>query len=203
MASAVEEKQVAALEVRAAANPQDDELQLARIKAIIRSGAANEAMSELRSFLKRRPASAEGHLQLAYLQSQGQPRVPRAANQSATRAISLGLSRPTSVAAAHQIMGRHNLDMERPAEALDHFDKALDALAGQEAPAESALLRYFRAMAYRRRGQYPMAHQEIQQAIALARNGLPEELIAAFERERETIELHAGRSLGSSRAGIL
>jgi tetratricopeptide (TPR) repeat protein len=198
--SLAEQSKLGALEAQALNNPQDDNLQLQRIEAIRLGVATNEALHQMRQFLRRRPDSAEGHLQMALLQSQGQPRVPRAASQSATTALSLGLSRPVGRALAHQVIGRHSLDMERPDEAAEHFNEALATIEASEAPSLAGPILYFRAMAHRRKGRYQLALADVQQAIAHARHSGQEEQLAAFERERETIQRHAGSSLGSSPA---
>jgi tetratricopeptide (TPR) repeat protein len=196
--TAAEHTRLGELEAQARANPQDDELQLQRIEAIRAGGATNEAMHQLRAFLQRRPNSAQGHLQMALLLSQGQPRVLRGASQSAETALNLGLTSPSAVALAHQVIGRHSLDMERPDEAVAHFDEALAALGTSERSQIAGVLYYFRATAQRRKGRLTLAFADIQQAIGHARRGGQPEQLAAFERERETIERHAGRSLSSS-----
>jgi tetratricopeptide (TPR) repeat protein len=201
MASLAAQRKMSVLEAEAAANPQDERLQLQRIQAIAQGGANNEATHHLRAFLRQYPRSAEGYLLMALLQSQGRERLPRSAGESAQKALALGLAQPVDVARAHQIIGWHNLDMERPEAAVEHFNRALERMDKIDSPLLAGLLYYDRARAQRRLAHYKAAYQDVQQAISLARLAGQEDHLAIFERERETIERHAGRSLGPSQAG--
>lgn len=189
------------LEARASANPQDQKLQLQLVEAYRHSGMNNLARDHLNTYLKQNPNSAEGHLQLAALRTQGKQQVPGKARDSAKKALDLGLSEPTAVAHANQIIGQYNLGVGKLDEAIDYFSRGIAAVAQARQPGLTGQLNYFRAVAYRRKGQYQVAYQDIQQAINLSRDTGEGQAVSHYMSELETIERHAGKSLGKASAG--
>lgn len=182
------------LESQAVQNPDDLALQLKLIEQYRRRGMSNQANRRLQALLKRYPDSAEGHLQRAILQSEGQRRIPKGARDSAEKALSLGLSRPSAVALAEQIIGQYQLAIGRVDEAISRFERALGAARGSADPAQMGQLTYLRALAHRRKGRYEMAYQDILSAIKLAEEEGNERTLALYRQELETIQHHTGRS---------
>ncbi len=194
-ASSANQEQVTALEERAAANPYDSQLQLQLIDVYRQGGLKQKAKQRLQQFLKENPHSAEGHLQAALIESMDKAQVPSKAKESAIKAISLGLNKPTARAAAHQIIGRYELDRNNAEEAASQYSQAIGAIQSTDNPEMSINLLYYRGLAYRRKGQYEAAYQDVKQAIQLAQDKKLEESITFLENELETISRHAGRPL--------
>jgi tetratricopeptide (TPR) repeat protein len=176
------------------------------IDALRRGGAPNKARTQLRQFLLANPTSAEAHLQLAVLQSEGRGQISRAASENAQKALHLGLSNPPGIALAHQLLGRYYLDRGEGEKAADNLNQAIAALSshstvGEPLPSDHGFLAYLyhlRSQAYRRQRQYELAYEDGQQAITQAQAAGNDKSAAFYRSELEVIEKHAGRTLGAS-----
>jgi tetratricopeptide (TPR) repeat protein len=152
------------------------------------------------------PTSAEAHLQLAVLQSEGRGQISRAASENAQKALHLGLSNPPGIALAQQLLGRYYLDRGEGEKAADYLNQAIAALSshstvGEQLPGDHGFLAYLyhlRSQAYRRQRQYELAYEDGQQAIAQAQAAGNDRSVAFYRSELEVIEKHAGRALGAS-----
>ncbi|HEX6384257.1 MAG TPA: M50 family metallopeptidase [Anaerolineae bacterium] len=203
--SAAEQEAFAALRREAAANPHDTRLQLQFIDTLRRGGTSRKARRYLNNFLKRNPDSAEAYLQLAVLQSQGQPQVSRPASQNAEKALHFGLSNPRAMAVAHQILGRYYLDRGQGQEAAHHLSQAIattssTAEADRRPPDDHsfyAQLYHLRSQAYRRLRQYDQAYEDVQKAIDRAQAAGDERAATFYRSELEVVEKHAGRLFGA------
>ena len=191
--SAGEASELAALKERAAGNPQDERLQLSLIERLRQRGAGNEAQRRLRAVLQEHPRSAEAHLSMALVASEGRGNVSRTARHHAEEALQLGLRDPANEATAHTLMAQYYLQVEKSDEALRHLDEALANLGGERKEPQAAHLHYLRALAQRRRGAYPEARQEIGEAIRMAEELGREELVAHYQNEQRTIAHHLGQ----------
>jgi tetratricopeptide (TPR) repeat protein len=189
-----ERKQFEALQTEATANPHDLKLQLQMVDAYRTHGEKNKANKQLRAFLKANPKSAEGYLQSAALKAQNKRQVPKGARDDAARAISLGLSRPAANAYANQLIGQYDLGIGRLDQAINSFSQAIEMASSSGSPELKAQLRYNRAVAYRRKENYELARQDIQEAIALSRVGGQGAAMSHYEAELTTINDHAGQS---------
>jgi len=108
--------------------------------------------------------------------------------------LSLGLPRPADRSFAHQLLARYYLERNQPQEALNHVNQA--AISAERSASLNANLAFLRGQAYRRLGQYDLAYQEIQQAIAQAQAAGREEMARFYQKELTVVEKHAGRPLG-------
>jgi Tfp pilus assembly protein PilF len=192
-----EQTQFESLKTQAARSPHDVQLQLQLVDAYRRGGAQHLATRQLKSYLKASPNSAEGYLQLALVQAQSKRQIPAKAKDNATKALSLGLSNPVSVAQANRIAGEYSMNVGKYGEALERFNQGIAATRSAGRPELSAHLHYLRAVTYRRQGNYDLAHHDIQEAIKLARGTGQGGLVSHYESELATIESHSGRSPGS------
>jgi len=192
-------EKVAALENQVAANPYDPALQLQLIDAYRRGGMPKEATQLVQKFLKENPHSAEGHLQLAILEAGAKERIPDKARDEAQKAISLGLSKPEAVAAAHQLVGRYAFGRGKVDEATDHYNQAIKAIQGIDKPNLLVSLLYYRGLTYRRKEQYEAAYQDVQQAINLAQSKNMEGAVKILNTELETISRHKGQPSDQSK----
>jgi len=183
-----EQQQFVELEAEAIANPLDDRLQLQLVDAYRRGGLTRKATTQLKAYLKRNPHSAEGHLQLAILSTRNSRRISAAARSSASQALKLGLSKPATIALAHQLLGQYNLDVGRTDEAIDHLSQGLAEAGSAIQPAAIAHLSYLRALAYRRNGQNGAAYQDIQMAVELAERDGNESTSAHYRQVLQPIE---------------
>jgi tetratricopeptide (TPR) repeat protein len=195
-----------------ALNPQDTQLQLQVVDALRYGGADHRAKTQLKSFLKQNPDSGAAYLELALLDSGNKPQISRRAADYLKKALQLGLPTPAGQAYAHQLLGKYYVDRNRPDEAVNELNMALNLkVAGEETAvsttdAASALstgvtrhqaaLYHLRSQAHRRQNQYEAAYQDIQQAITLAQQIDDAQLVAHFQQERDVIENHARRKLG-------
>ncbi|MFZ0544548.1 MAG: M50 family metallopeptidase [Candidatus Promineifilaceae bacterium] len=185
---------VTALEARVAANPYDPALQLQLIDVYRQGGMANKAKQLTQKFIKENPRSGEGYLQMALLEEAGKREVPAKAKAYAAQALSLGLGNPEVTASAYQVLGRYNLTVNKPQEAIEQLSQALGALKATTNQGLLISVLYYRAQAYRRKEQYDAAYQDIQRAIQLTENGNQEAALTFLNRELETIYNHSGRS---------
>ena len=190
--SDAEREQLQTLQEEAALNPQDEQVQLQIIDTLRRKGAANEARRRLRDFLKAHPRSGQGHLIMAFLDSEGKSHMSRAVRSHAQQALHLGLPEDANVVAAHALLGQYYLQVERTDEALRHLDEALAVAARPGVNANAAQLYYLRALTLRRRGAYQAATQDIEEAIRLAQAMNHQQQVAHYENERQTIAHHRG-----------
>jgi tetratricopeptide (TPR) repeat protein len=195
-----QQRELLEIERQALANPQDLQASLRLADAYRRAGLRSQARRQLLRFLELNPNSADGHLQMALLEAQDQHRVPARAQHEAQEALRLGLSNPSAVAYAHQLIGQRHLEMERVREAAGHFRLGLEAAAGDGNDALEAQMGYFCAVALRRQGQYDRARDHIDRSIRWAQAAGNEQAEARFRTELETIEGHAGRPTGGPRA---
>ena len=101
------------------------------------------------------------------------------------------------MAQANRIVGEYNLGVGKVNEAIERYNQGIAAVRSTDRPELVAHLSYLRAVAYRRQGKYELAHQDIQEAIRLAKGTGEGQLVSHYEAELATIEGHAGRSLGS------
>jgi hypothetical protein len=186
-------------EEMAAVSSLDEKQQLAQIKALEEAGALNQATHQLKAYLRRYPESGQGHLLMAFLESQ-QARPPASMVEHAEKALSLGLADGAQEALAYHLLGQYRLHRERVEEAIHYFSQGLAAVKGANAPLREAQLRYARAIAYRRQRRYEAAYEDIEQAIQLAETPEGEQVRERYQIERETIERHAGRPLGPAPA---
>jgi tetratricopeptide (TPR) repeat protein len=183
-----EREQMRALESKAAANPQDTKLQLQLIDMYRQHGEKNKARSHLQAFLKENPRSAEGYLQSAALKNQDKRQVPKGASEDAAKALSLGLTNPAGIAYANQLQGEYSLGVGRLDQAIAFFDQGIEALGSAERPALIAQLYYNRALAYRRKGRYALARDDIELAIELAHSSGQGQAMSHYQAELATIE---------------
>ena len=112
------------------------------------------------------------------------------------RALELGLSNPAGEAYANQLLGQYSLGSGKLDEAIDYYERGIRAAQEANRPAVTAHLHYLRAVAYRRRGRYHEAYEDIQKALVLARGSGEGQAYSLYEGELATIEHHSGRSLG-------
>jgi tetratricopeptide (TPR) repeat protein len=190
--SDADREQLRTLQEQATLNPQDEQVQLQVIDTLRRKGATNEARRRLSDFLKEHPRSAQGHLVMAFLDSEGKSHIPRTVRSHVEKALQLGLPDAANAVAAHALLGQHYLEVERTDEALRHLDEAV-ALAGRIGKASNeAHLFYLRALTQRRRGAYQAAAQDIEEAIRLASVRDHQGQVAHYENERQTIAHHRG-----------
>lgn len=193
-----EQDKFASLVQAAALNPHDVQLQLQYVDALRQGGADNRAKTYLKSFLKQNPDSGVAYLELALLDSGHKPQISRRAADYLQKALQLGLPTPGGQAYAHQLLGKYYLDRNRPAEALNEVNTALNLkIVGEEVGVtrHRAALYHLRSQAYRRQNQYQAAYQDIQEAIILAQQIGDDKLIAHYRQEREIVENHAGGKL--------
>lgn len=196
--SLAEQEQMRALERRAAANPQDNKLQLQLIDKYRQHGEKNKARNHLRAFLKENPRSAEGHLQSAALKAQDKQQIPKGASEDAARALSLNLSHPAGVAYANQLQGEYSLGVGRLDQAIDFFNQGIEALAATEQQGLISRLYHGRAVAHRRKGQYNLARDDIEVALELAHSSGQGQAISHYQAELATIEQQDTQSKGLS-----
>jgi tetratricopeptide (TPR) repeat protein len=194
--SEAEQQRVTDLEAQAFANPQDDQIQLRLIETYRQVGMTNQAEQRLKAFLERRPNSADGHLQMAVLQTHNKDRVSSKARKSAERALELGLSNPAGVAYANQLLGQYSIGSGKLDEAIDYYSRGIQAAQEGNRPGMKAHLHYLRAVAYRRRKRYHEAYEDIQKALVLSRGSGDGQAYSLYEGELATIEHHSGRSMG-------
>lgn len=194
-----ERQQFTTLEEQAVVSPHDARLQLQLVDAYRQHGEKNKARQHLRIFLKDNPNSAEGYLQLAALQAQDKRQVPKGSRDSAAKALSLGLSNPAGIVYANQLLGQYSLGVGRIDEAIGYFNQGLATAGSAGQPDLVAQLRYHRAVAYRRKGQYDLARRDIEQAIELARASGQGGAMSHYQAELATIENHAVQSHGLKR----
>lgn len=172
--SATELAQIRQLEAAAAANPHDMTAQLHYIRALRQSGTGSQAKLAAQKFIQTYPDIGEGYVELALVQLINQSRVPRTALDNLRRALSLPISHAEYVITAHLILGQHDMQLERPEEAMNHFSYALDVahkIPGEAQPKLLSLAQayHLRATAYQRQQQKTLALADIDQAIELAR----------------------------------
>jgi tetratricopeptide (TPR) repeat protein len=194
--SQAEHERFATLEAQAAANPQDDRMQLQLIETYRQSGMTNRAQQRLSAFLESHPDSAEAHLQMAVIQAQNKERVSSKARKSAEKALELGLSNPAGEAYANQLLGQYNIGAGKLDQAIDYYDRGILAAQKADRPATTAHLHYLRAVAYRRKGRYHDAYEDIQKALFLVRGSGEGQAYSLYEGELATIQHHTGRSMG-------
>jgi tetratricopeptide (TPR) repeat protein len=196
-ASQAEQERLTALEAQAFAYPHDDQVQMQLIEAYRNSGMTNRAQQRLSAFLESHPNSAEAHLQMAAIQAQNKERVSSKARKSAERALELGLSNPAGEAYANQLLGQYSTGAGKLDQAIEYFDRGILAAQKADRPATTAHLHYLRAVAYRRKGRYHDAYEDIQKALVLVRGHGEGQAYSLYEGELATIEHHTGRSFGS------
>ncbi|MGD2048117.1 MAG: hypothetical protein PVH03_01410 [Chloroflexota bacterium] len=196
--SLAEQEQLRALERRAAANPQDNKLQLQLIDKYRQHGEKNKARNHLRAFLKENPRSAQGYLLSAALKAQDKQQIPKGAKEDAAKALSLGLDNPDGIAYANQLQGEYSLGVGRLDQAIDYFNQGIEALSADEQPGLIARLYHGRAIAHRRNGQYNMAREDIETAIELARSSGQSQAMSHYQSELATIEQQDTQSKGLS-----
>ncbi|MCI0578332.1 MAG: M50 family metallopeptidase [Chloroflexi bacterium] len=193
--SAAEQTVATGLEQNLQQNPDDERLQLELIDSYRHSGETQKAERQLKAFLKGSPQSAEGHLQLALLQTNHKRRVPEQTARHATRALELGLAKPASQATAHYLLGRYYLDREKPDKAISAFSQGVAVLPAGSQSEEASALHYWRSYAYRRLGRYESAYQEMNQALAIAQAAGRQSMAEHCREQLAIIEKHAGRLL--------
>ena len=196
--------QLEALMTQANLQPDNADTQLQIIDAYRQGGADNKARTRLQKFLKQNPQNGAAYLQMAMLQSDGKPNVSRQVRENIQKAISLGLTNPSQVAYANQMMGRYYLDVGKGAEAVDSFGKALAAIAPPSGSINTtdvqnltyiAQLHAQRSRAYRRQKQYQLASQDLQKAATLAQQVDNKQLVARYKDEQTILEKQAGQKL--------
>ena len=205
--TAVAQANFDALERETAVQPQNTDLQLRYIDALRSGGAHNKAKTALKRFLQNNPQSALGYLELAVLETGKRRSISKQAVGYAEKALQLGLTQPQHVAMANQMIAGYQLEVGQGATAVQNYSQAIAALRGdwqngvQPSPADGralADLYRLRSLAYRRQQQYQDAYQDLQQAIALARQLGDDTLVSAFQDDLSVLENHAGGSLGVS-----
>lgn len=190
-------KEYEALRGVASSNPADPQIHLSMVDAYQRSGMPHTARHALQQYLKRFPDSAEAQLEFAILRAQNKREVPSSAADHARKALDLGLSNPRKIAVANQIAGRYSLGAERLDQAIGYFSDGLETLASQDQKGLQGQLYYWRAVAYRRRGEFDLARVDIERAIDLERGANNGEIMSRYEAERSVINTHAGQRSGS------
>lgn len=198
--NSVAEAQFDQLAIQARQRPDDTGAQLRYIDALRRSGEERQATRRLHTFLQEHPENAEGHLQLAAVQSQGKREIPRGASENAARALSLGLHTPQQVMYANQLIGEHYLALGQGREAVHAFTDALAAAPAGVAPQDTAVrarLHYARAQGYRRDGQYDSAYRDAQEAVRLAQTAGDKAGEQLYQGELAVIRQHAGQHKSS------
>jgi tetratricopeptide (TPR) repeat protein len=190
--SAAEEDEFRKLREQAAQNPDNERLQLRTIEALRQRGSTKEAKEQLHAFLRDHPRSAEGHLILAFLESQNKRQLPTNARRHVEQALRLGLSGSENVAAANALLGQYYLNVERLDEAVRYLDAAVAAAQAPGGNLNLAHLHYLRALVQRRQRRYDAALQDIEEAIRLAQARNQEQAAAQYQREKELIIHHGG-----------
>jgi len=185
------------LRAEAARGSYDPQLQMRLIESYRQSSMPNTARHQANQFLKQNPKSAEGHLLMAVIDAQKKRQVPKKSRDNAELALSLGLSKPDGVAIANKIIGEYNLAIGKTDEAVNSFSEGIQAAKSADRQAMMANLYFFRATAYRRKEQYDLARQDINQAIELAKLSGQGQAMSHYEAELATIESHAGSSPNS------
>lgn len=173
-------------------NPGNVAARLQLVEILRLGGASNQARAELRGLLKAHPGVATAHLLHAVMLSEGKRQIPSRALKEVETALALGLADSGQAARAYTLLAQYQLDISRTDEALHNLDQALALTSGKGMPNE-AELRYLRAQAYRRKGNFPLAQRDIEEAIGLAQSLNRVQLTARFRREEEVIRRHAGR----------
>lgn len=179
----------------AAATRGDPAARLRTIAALHSGGAPQKARAALDAYLADFPQAAEGHLQKA-LQSGQRGQIGPDAVRNAERALELGLRDAGDDALARRLIARYYLergDGMRAAAALAPALAAAEANPGMLSPAQLAELRYMRAQAYRRLGQYEAAQADIAAAQQTAAELGVEPLLRRYADEAQLIAAHAGR----------
>jgi tetratricopeptide (TPR) repeat protein len=191
-----EQERFALLTRQMADSPHEVHLQLQYIDALRRGGAIKKARNLLNNFVARNPDSGEGLLQLAILQSAGKSQIPRAAMESAKKALSLGLATQANTAYAHQLLGKYHLDLGDGSRAEAHLSQAIAHTTQQPVNAsQMAQLYHWRSQAYRRQRSYELAHQDVRKAISLSQSIGDNESASFYQSELEVLEHHAGGPL--------
>jgi len=191
-----EQEQFEQLATAAATSPHDGQLQIQYIDGLRRGGAKRKAQHHLTNFLAQNPDSAAAYLEMAALSSAGNRQVPKKASESAEKALALGLSEPRQAAFAHELVGRYKLETGEVEAAIDHFTEALDNLSGEDR--SQTHLHLLRSQAYRRQQRYEQAYQDILIVISTAQKNGDDASLAQAQREIETLENHAGHTLGAA-----
>ncbi|MFQ5399166.1 MAG: M50 family metallopeptidase [Anaerolineae bacterium] len=194
--SAIEREQFLTLLTETAANPHDARLQLSYIDALRRGGAVNQAKRKLARFIQQHPDSASGYLQLATVKTAGQTHIPKEAVEASQKALSLGLADARQAAFAHQLIGRHYLDVGDADQVITHLSQAVTLLNGTAAvnPAQVAQLLHWRSQAYRRQRRYEQAYQDLCQAITSTRKAGDEQMASFYQSDLDVLAQHAGRA---------
>lgn len=187
---------------RAAARAGDPQAELQAVSAMWAGGAPQAARHALGRFLAAHPDSAEGQLQSALHESGRQGAVSRNAAQAAERALASGLHSPDNVALAHRLIASHYLERGDGRAAETTLNAALSATATYDparlSPGQQAELRYLRAQAYRRQGQYEAAYADAAAARRIAAAVGSEASAAKYAAEQQLIVSHAGRDLSGA-----
>jgi tetratricopeptide (TPR) repeat protein len=186
-ASQADQEQFEALQARAAANPGDAEARLKLADAYRRSGLTHLAKREINQLLGRNPDMAEAYVQLAAVQAEGKRQVPKNARDNAEQALALGLSNPQGLAFAHMLAGQYSIGVNQVDKAINHYSEGIAAARQGGNANTTGRLYYLRAAAYRRKGQYPAAEADIQEAIARAQHGGQGQLLKHYEAELEAL----------------
>ncbi|MBK8985438.1 MAG: M50 family metallopeptidase [Chloroflexi bacterium] len=201
--TAVAQAQFDTLQRETAVQPQNTALQLQYIDALRRGGAPNRAATTLKRFLHANPHSALAYLEMAALEADKRRSVSKQAGQYAEKALQLGLTEPQQIAMANQMIAGYQLEMGQGVMAVQHYNQAIAALqntawaAPNSSPDPYLLANLYRSrsLAHRRQQQYDLAFQDLQQAMAMAKQLGDDHLLAAYQDDLAILENHAGRAL--------
>ena len=181
------------LSAAATANPQDVSLQIHVIDALRRGGATHKAQFRLEQLLQSNPDSAVAYLELAAVQSSGKNTVPKNAAENAQKALNLGLSTPSQIAYAYELIGRSQMDRGKLDEALGSLTKAIEASSQNGRAAAVIELLILRNQVYRRQQNYNAAYQDLQQALTIAQQLDNGSAVNRIYGELEILAKHAGQ----------
>jgi tetratricopeptide (TPR) repeat protein len=178
-------------------NPHDARLALQVVDTIRQGGAPKKATMLLQQAIQQNPNVAGFYLQLALLQHGGKGNVPGTAVRNLEKALQLGLSDSRQQAVAHHLLGQYALDRGQGPAALDHLDKAIQAInAWTESPTNplfKANLYHLRSLVQQRLRQPELARQDAQQAVELAQGTGNEQAVAFYQQKLAMIETWNGR----------
>ena len=166
----------------------DDQQELRVIELYRRGGAGKRAKRQLAQYLASHPDSAKGNLMQAAILTDNGRSYPKAARESAEKALALGLNSPADQIMAYSIIGQNHMNAARFDQAIDNFDQGLAAARKSDNASAAAHLTFLRGVAQRRKGHFANAYEDVQSAIKLAEQNGQTQLADQYKLELETIE---------------
>ena len=179
----------------------DVQSQLMLVSLLRQGGAPNLAKQTLDRLIAIHPQNGSAYFERALLSLGRGQSISESAARDLENALNLGLSNRQQMTIAHQFLGRYYLDRNRGEDTIHHLSQAiatavtsLDHSTMNTAEKNRAAFLYSeRSQAYRRRKQYDLAYQDIQQAIKLAEAAQNKTAVKQFHQELDILQNHAGR----------